>query len=143
MPAYFARRCMTFTFARIQRGNASFASKVLGARGALLSVLIHFFENGRWGSPVEQGVEGQRLTAEDQLFILMQAAHTSNDHARIAAPEQQICYERAESLCHSLNRPLLLLCGADRSVALFTVTGNLTATMKTCQTNLLAGAGAE
>ena len=58
---------------RIQRGNASFAANVLGARGALLSVLIHFFEHGRWGSPVEMGVEGQSLTAEDQLFILMQA----------------------------------------------------------------------
>ena len=60
---------------RIQRGDASFASKVLGARGALLSVLIHFFEHGRWGSPVETGDGGQSLTAEDQLFILMQAAH--------------------------------------------------------------------
>ena len=58
---------------RIQRGNASFAANVLGARGALLSVLVHFFEHGRWGSPVEMGVEGQSLTAEDQLFILMQA----------------------------------------------------------------------
>jgi hypothetical protein len=28
---------------RIQRGNASFAANVLGARGALLSVLAHFF----------------------------------------------------------------------------------------------------
>ena len=58
---------------RIQRGDASFAANVLGARGALLSVLVHFFERGRWGSPVETGVEGQSLTAEDQLFILMQA----------------------------------------------------------------------
>ena len=59
---------------RIQRGEASFAANVLGARGALLSVLVHFFEHGRWGSPVGTGVEGQSLTAEDQLFILMQAA---------------------------------------------------------------------
>ena len=58
---------------RIQRGDAFFAANVLGARGALLSVLVHFFEHGRWGSPVETGVEGQSLTAEDQLFILMQA----------------------------------------------------------------------
>ena len=58
---------------RIQRGNASFAAKILGARGALLLVLVHFFEHGRWGSPVEKGVEGQSLTGEDQLFILMQA----------------------------------------------------------------------
>ena len=59
---------------RIQRGNASFAANVLGARGALLSVLVHFFERGRWGSLVENGVEGQGLTAEDRLFVLMQAA---------------------------------------------------------------------
>ena len=43
---------------RIQRGDASFASKVLEARGALLSVLIHFFEHGRWRSLVETGEGG-------------------------------------------------------------------------------------
>src|SRR5271165_4614280 len=31
---------------RIQRGDISFAANVLGARGALLSVLAHFFEQG-------------------------------------------------------------------------------------------------
>ncbi|MGB7794538.1 MAG: hypothetical protein WBL39_25355, partial [Terrimicrobiaceae bacterium] len=76
-------------------------------RGALLSVLAHFFEDGRWGSPVQGGVEGQSLTAEDQLFILIQAA-LNLTAMREAAPEAKICYERAESLCHSLNRPLLL-----------------------------------
>jgi hypothetical protein len=40
---------------RIQRGDASFAAKVLGARGALLSVLVHFFEDGRWGSSLQTG----------------------------------------------------------------------------------------
>ena len=58
---------------RIQRGNASFAANILGARGALLSVLAHFFEHGRWGYPVDLGGEGQSLTAEDQLFVLTQA----------------------------------------------------------------------
>src|SRR5215831_14654527 len=58
---------------RIQRGNASFAANILGARGALLSVLAHFFEHGRWGYPVDLGGEGQKLTAEDQLFVLTQA----------------------------------------------------------------------
>ena len=60
-------------FPRIQRGNASFAAEVLGARGALLSVLAHFFEHGRWGSLVEKGVAGRVSPREDQLFILMQA----------------------------------------------------------------------
>ena len=93
---------------RIQRGNASFAANVLGARGTILSVLAHFFEHGRWGSPVEIGVGGQGLTAEDQLFILMQAALYLTVTRGFAAPEARMCYQRVESLCHSLNRPLLL-----------------------------------
>jgi serine/threonine protein kinase/tetratricopeptide (TPR) repeat protein len=93
---------------RIQRGNAYFAANVLGARGPLLSVLVHFFEQGRWGSPVETAVEGQSLTAEDQLFILMQAAPYLTATRGLGAPEARICCERAESLCHSLGRPLLL-----------------------------------
>jgi hypothetical protein len=91
---------------RIQRGDSSFAANVLGARGALLLVLAHFFEHGRWGSPVETAVEEQSLTAEDQLFILMQAGLYLSAMRGLGAPEVRICYERAESLCHSLNRPL-------------------------------------
>ncbi|HYY28400.1 MAG TPA: hypothetical protein VE860_10670, partial [Chthoniobacterales bacterium] len=91
---------------RIQRGNAFFAANVLGARERLLSVIAHFFEHGRWGSPIETAVEGQSLTADDQLFLLMQAGlYLSVTQGSGAA---RICYERAESLCHSLNRPLLL-----------------------------------
>ena len=55
---------------RIQRGNASFAANVLGVRGALLSVLVHFFENLRWDSPVEMGLEEQSLTPDDKFFVL-------------------------------------------------------------------------
>jgi hypothetical protein len=93
---------------RIQRGNASFAASVLGARGAVLSVLAHFFEHGSWGSLAETGVEGQSLTPEDHLFILMQAALYLTVTRGFAAPEARTCYERVESLSHSLNRPLLL-----------------------------------
>src|SRR4029077_12765450 len=93
---------------RIQRGNASFAANVLGARGALLSVLAHFFEAGRWGSLVQVGVGGQHLTAEDQLFILMQTALYLTAMQGVGAREVQICYKRAESLCQSLKRPLVV-----------------------------------
>jgi tetratricopeptide (TPR) repeat protein len=93
---------------RIQRGDAFFAVKVLGARGALLSVVVHFFEHGRWGAPVEKGVKEQSLAAEDQLFILMQAGLYLTATRGMAAPEARMCYERAESLSHLLNRPLLL-----------------------------------
>jgi hypothetical protein len=93
---------------RIQRGNAYFAANVLGARGSLLTALVHFFEDGRWSSPVKVGVEAHRLTAEGQLFILMQAGLYLSSTRGFSTPESRNCYERAEPLCHSLNRPVLL-----------------------------------
>jgi predicted ATPase len=108
MPVYFREALHEVYITRIQRGNACFAAKVLGATGRLLSVLVHFFEDGRWGSPVETAIEGQSLSAEDQLFILMQAGLYLNAARGMAALETRICYERAEPLCHSLGRPLLL-----------------------------------
>jgi len=93
---------------RIQRGDARFAANVLGARGTLVLVLVHFFEHGRWGSPAETDDAGQRPTTEDQLFILMQAGMYLTATRGLASPEARICYERAEFLCHSLNRPLVL-----------------------------------
>jgi hypothetical protein len=92
---------------RIQRGNVYFAANVLGASGPLLSVLVHFFEHGRWGSLVETAVKGQSLNEEDQLFILMQAGLYLTATRGLGVPEARICYERAEPLCHSLGRPLL------------------------------------
>ena len=93
---------------RIQRGDAHFAANVLGATGPLLSALGHFFEHGRWGSLIETAVEGQSLVAEDQLFILMQAGLYLTVTRGFAAPETGICFERAEPLCHLVNRPRLL-----------------------------------
>jgi len=90
---------------RIQRGNASFAASVLGARGALLSVLAHFFEQGFWGAPVQTGSQEHSLTAEDQLFVLMQAGLYLTTTRGMGGSEAQICYARAESLCQSLGRP--------------------------------------
>jgi tetratricopeptide (TPR) repeat protein len=114
---------------RIQRGSDGFAANVLGARVALLSILVHFFEHGRWGSPVQFGVEGQSLTPEDQLFILMQAAAYLTVTRGIGAPETRICYEHAESLCHSLNRPLLLYVALMGLWRYSYVTDKLSATM--------------
>jgi serine/threonine protein kinase len=93
---------------RIQRENAHFAANVLGATGPLLLVLGQFFEGGRWGSLIETAIEEQRLTEEDQLFILMQAGLYLTATRGFGAPETRICYERAEPLCHSVNRPRLL-----------------------------------
>jgi hypothetical protein len=64
-------------------------------------------EHGRWGSLVETAIERQRLVAEDQLFILMQAGLYLTATRGMGAPETRICYERAEPLCQSLNHPRL------------------------------------
>ena len=115
---------------RIQRGNDMFAANILGARGPLLSVLSHFFENGHWGSPVEPAVKEQSLTEEDQLFILMQAAQYLTATRGMGAKEPRICYERAESLCRSLNRPRLLSVALIGQWRYSLLTDELTATMK-------------
>jgi serine/threonine protein kinase len=93
---------------RIQRGNAFFAGHVLGARTALLSALAHFFEHGRWGSLVQMGIEEPSLTPGDQLFILTQSGLYLTALRGQASLEGRSCYERAASLCHSVNCPWLL-----------------------------------
>ena len=115
---------------RIQRGNASFAAKVLGARPALLSVLAHFFAHGRWGSLWETGVERQNLTADDKLFVLLQAGLYLIATRGFSAPEARICYERVESLCHSLNRPLALFSALEGQFRYSLGADKLTATMQ-------------
>jgi hypothetical protein len=115
---------------RIQRGDSSFAANVLGARGALLLVLAHFFEQGRWGSPLETADEGQNLAAEDQLFILMQAGSYLTATRGLGAPEARICYERAESSCRLLHRPLLLSVALTGRWRYSLHTDKLTATMQ-------------
>ena len=115
---------------QIQRGNASFAANVLGARGVLLSVLTHFFEPGRWGSPVHTDVAGQSLTEEDQLYVLTQAGMYLMATRGHSTPEARICYERVESLCDSLNRPLLLYSALLGQWRHFLLTGKLATAMQ-------------
>jgi predicted ATPase len=118
---------------RIQRGKAYFAANVLEARGALLSVLDHFFENGRWGSLVQPSLEGQDLNAEDQSFILMEAGTYLTATRGFSAQEARICYQRVESLCHSLNRPPLLFTALMGQWRYSLVTDKVTATIQIAQ----------
>ena len=115
---------------RIQRGNAHFAANVLGATGPLLAALVHFFEHGRWGSLAETAIEGQGLTEEDQLFILMQAAKYLTATRGLGAPEARICYERGEILCQSLNQPRLLYSALRGQWRYSLVTDKLSAAMQ-------------
>ncbi len=92
---------------RIQRGNACYAAHVLGARGALLATLARFFDPGRWGCFATSSIGGQALDAEDKLFVLLESALNLSVTRGTQAPEVRACYERAERLSRSLNRPLL------------------------------------
>jgi predicted ATPase len=96
----------------------------------LLSVLIHFFEHGRWGSLVEMGMEGQDLTVEDQLFIITQARLYLNATRGLASLEARICCERAESLCRLLDNRPLLYSTLKGQYFYSLMTANLTATMQ-------------
>ena len=118
---------------RIQRGDANFAAKVLGATGPLLSVLVHFFEHGRWGTLVETGIEGQSLVTEDQLFILAQAGLYLTATRGLQSPEAWICYERLASLCHSLSRPVLLFVALMGQWRYSLMTDKLTAAMRVAE----------
>ena len=79
---------------------------------------------------METGVAEQSLTAEDQLFILTQATLYLTATRGPAAPEMRICYELAEPLCHSLNRPLLLYVALVGHFRFSLHTEKLTATMR-------------
>jgi hypothetical protein len=98
--------------------------------GALLLVLAHFFEGGCLGSPLQIGTEGQSLTAEDQLFVLMQAGQHLTVIRGPATPEVELCYERAESLAQSLNCPLSLLSALVGQWRHSLMTDRLTATLQ-------------
>jgi serine/threonine protein kinase/predicted ATPase len=115
---------------RIQRGEVAFAANVLGARGALLSALAHFFEGDRWGAVVQGGAAGQSLMAEDQLFILMQAGMHLTAIRGMGAPEAHICYERAEVLCQTLERPLALYSALMGQWLFSLITDRLSVTMR-------------
>ena len=83
MPVYIAKHCMKFIFRGFSEEMPHFAANVLGARGALLSVLVHFFEHAYGGiHPWKRVAEEQSLTADDQVFILAAGGDISNRHAR-------------------------------------------------------------
>jgi predicted ATPase len=118
---------------RIQRGNASFAANVLGVRATLLWVLSRFFKDGRWGSFAETILEGRSLGAEDQLFVLMQAGQYLTNTRGSSSPEARICYERLESLCNALDRPMSLYIALKGYWRYSLVTNKVSATMQVAQ----------
>ena len=123
---------------RIQRGDASYAAKVLGAQGALLAVLVHYFEQGRWGSLAKMIVDAEKPLPEDQVYVCMQAA-LNLAATRDFSGEAQTCWKHMETLCRSLNRPRLLYLALMGQWYYSTATGTMSATMEIAeQVHLLA-----
>jgi serine/threonine protein kinase/tetratricopeptide (TPR) repeat protein len=118
---------------RIQRGDASFAANFLAARGALLSVLVQFFENESWDSPVVTGSRSRPLVTEDRLLILMQSALNLTSTQGMGSAGARMCYERAESLCQTVNRPDLLYVALMGQWRYSSVTVKLSATLQVAQ----------
>jgi predicted ATPase len=118
---------------RIQRGNDAFAANVLGARGTLLLVLSRFFKEEQWGLFAGTIVEGQSFSAEDQVFVLMQAGQYLTNTRGNSSPEAHICYERLESLCNALDRPMSLHSALMGQWRYSLVTDKVSATMQVAQ----------
>ena len=76
------------------------------------------------------GVEAQSLAPEDQLFILMQAGLYLTATRGFAEPQARSCYERAGSLCVSLNKPLVLFAALRGLWRYSLVTNKLSATIQ-------------
>ena len=115
---------------RIQRGETSFAAKVLGAREALLSVLAHFFEGRRWAAIAKTNIEGQALEPEDQLLVLMQAGLYLTTTRGLGSPEALMCYKQVEILCYTLNRPRSLYVSLIGQWRYSLLTASLSTTMR-------------
>ena len=115
---------------RIQRGNAYFAANVLGARGLLLTALVHFFEDGRWGLPVESGYRGAESHGRRSAFHPHAGRAIFGVNARIlhTGGTKMLRARRAfVSFAQTYSAPVY---SADGSVALFVMTDKLSAAMR-------------
>ena len=78
--------------------QAQFAANVLRATGPLLSVLVHFFEYGCWGSPEETSVEGAASHCRrSALWLLVegrsQAAESNADRSSQQSAKERVARE--------------------------------------------------
>ena len=96
----------------------------------MLLVLARFFEHGCWSLPLQQGLEDQSLSAEDQLFVLMQAGLYLTATRGLASPDARVCCQRAETLSRLLDRPLALFYALTGLWRYSLMTDKLSATMQ-------------
>jgi hypothetical protein len=76
------------------------------------------------------GAEGQSLTAEDQIFVLMQAGLSLTAAQGPASSVAGICYDRAEPSYHLINHSRLLYCALRGQLRFSILTDKMSATMQ-------------
>jgi hypothetical protein len=130
MRAYFATLCMKFTFPEFSEEMPPLQLRFLEPGGYCFRSWPIFLNTAAWGSPVQEAVEGQSLTPEDQLLVLMQSGRYLTATRGMGTPEAQICCVRAEPLCYSLNRPDMLYVALGGQWEYSLMTEKLTAAMQ-------------
>jgi tetratricopeptide (TPR) repeat protein len=90
---------------RILRGESqSYAGRQLGARGAILSALAYFFEDGDWSKPIAERDDGQGLEPLDQLIVLTQAGLNLTATLGYSFDGATRCYTRVRELSIELGK---------------------------------------
>jgi len=124
---------------RIQRGDAFFRRQgSRSQRNAALDFGIFFRRRTLGARWVETGRAGESLAAEDKVFILMQAGLYLTATRGFGVREAQICYNRIEALCDSVNGPRIPHSALIGEWRYSLVTDKLSETMRIAKTNFLA-----
>ena len=90
-------------FPRIMRGNERYATNVLGANGAVLATLAHFFEVGAWAKPILIGNgPDQKLELGDQLTLLTHAGPALLATRGWSSSEVVAAYKKASDICREI-----------------------------------------
>ena len=84
---------------RVMRGDQKFAAEELNALGPLVSLLSHFFEEGRWGERVTSAAENQVYDDDQYLTLVMHAGELLTATRGYAAPAVKQCYRAAIDMC--------------------------------------------
>ena len=97
---------------RIIRHQQYYAANVLGARGTLLSVLSHFFEDKSWERLIQPGPEKEGLEPREQLTVLQHVRTLLTATAGYNTLGAIHCYQTMKSLCERLGDARSFLFGS-------------------------------
>jgi serine/threonine protein kinase/tetratricopeptide (TPR) repeat protein len=90
-------------FPRIMHGIEQYATRVLGANGAVLATAANFFMAGDWGKPIlNSPIPDQTVSLEDHLMLLTQVAPSLVTTKGWSSSEVVTAYEKAGDICREI-----------------------------------------